>query len=526
MIEQDSPAAKPGHARLGSYELLDQLSDSHFGPRWRVRGSSDAPRALRVITTDAPERFASAAAAVRGVDHPSLLPPIELVRPGKGLVVVTEDVPGDTLRALLQRAVHEGESIPESITLRCVLDLLEALQALEQAELRARHRPHLHGGLTLDSIHVGDDGRTRLLDPGIAALAAREACFARNPVLAAYTAPEHLDGHLFFDARSDVFSIGVVLWEGVACRSLFGAPSYTAVVARVLHEPIPRVQRERFLRGEPVSAALAVVVARALQRDPERRFQSYAELIEALRDAGRVAEHAEVASFMRGGARSLPGSIVSSLPAPPVAAPGALSPAAELDRVELFDAALESESESDSEPPPPPSSPSQLLGLEPPLPPKILVELEPEMLVELEPDPPPSTPSARPERDRTRARLELLVGTLVLVIGLAALYAFWPRDSVASSPPSARPVNRVPVTAPKPPTQLPPSPAAATSGAPGTPEPATQAVPGAAPEPSTAAGPAPQASAAGVEPERPRPARARRAPKPAPAPVEYIPDGI
>jgi hypothetical protein len=238
-----------------------------------------------------------------------------------------------------------------------------------------------------------------------------------------------------------------------------------------------------------VSAALAVVVARALQRDPERRFQSYTELSEALRGAGRVAEHAEVASFMRGGVRSLPAALVSSMPAPAVAPLRALASAPDVERVELFDAPLESE----SEPP-----------------------LEPEMVIELEPDPPPSTPSARPERDRARARLELLVGTLVLLSGLAAVYAFWPRHYVASAPTTARPAIRVRIVEPRSPALLPSPPAAAVVAASATPEATAQALPEAAPVPSAAA----------AEPMRPRPARPRRVPKPARKPAEYIPDGI
>jgi serine/threonine protein kinase len=541
MIEQH--AADPT-GRLGQYELLDRLSDSHFGARWRVRGASDVPRALRMIATEAPERFAMAAAAVRGVKHPSLLAPIELVRPGRGLAIVTEDVPGETLHSLLDRAVRHGESIPESIALRSVLDLLEALQALEQAEGGAPVGPHLHGGLTLDAIHVGADGRTRLLDPGVVAMVAREPRFARNPALAAYTAPEHADGSARFDARSDVFSLGVVLWELVACRSLFWAPTYDAVIERVLHEPIPRIQRERFLRGEPVSAALAVLVGRALQRDPEKRFQSYAELSEALQDVGRVADRDEVAAFVEGGMRSLLTSgIVSSLPAPalPVERPRLLEPppasvypqpAPAYEELSPVDA---DPMPVDADPMPVDADPMPLYAQATTLYPEPTT-LYPEPTPGNEADPPPAISSARPIAERPRARLEVLVGTLVLVIGAAVVYSLWTRG--ADGPPTnARPSIPMPIAKPRPHVApaVPTSPRAASAAftapaAPAAPARAASVPPMSAPHGSAAitepTAPAPAATGAPPRPKRAPGARAKRAAQPAAAPAVYIPDDI
>ena len=524
MGQQDS--SSDAQDRLGPYQLLGPLSDSYFGRRVRLGGGPhDGPRAARLITTDAPERFASAAAAIRGVEHPSLLSPLELVRPGRGLAVVTENIPGETLSTLLQRSIQRGESIPESIALRSSIDLLEALQALERADGRTRRGSHLHGGLTPDSVLVGADGRTRLIDPGIAAAAAREPRFARDPLRAAYSAPEHADGLVGFDARSDVFSLGVALWEVLACRSLFGADSYEAVLRRVMSPRVARIQRERFLRGEPVSAALAAVVDRALQRDPERRYQSYEELLEALRGAGRVAAHDEVASFLAGGMRSLRAA-VESVPAPgrapesgPAAKPAAKPPAAK--------PAVAARVEAPSPPPP----------------------------IELEPLPPPVTPPRvfprssepapgdgfvvsdleRAEPGRSRRVVQLLVAlTILVILGLVAMRRGDAVQKDAAVRASAAGGTATEAGDPTPQSSSSPRTNAAARPAPKHVSVLTQVPPPAAADPALAPAPTPAPSAAPpvvvvpppaphkrVEQLRPR----RRAPVSAPL-HEYIPDDI
>lgn len=512
MSEQDS--SFDTHGRLGAYQRLEPLSDSFFGPRLRVGGGPrDAVRAARLIITEAPERFASAAAAIRGVEHASLVSPLELVRPGRGLAVVAADVAGETLRSLLQRTVQRGESIPDSIALRSAIDLLEGLQALERADDRPVHAPHLYGGLTPDSIHVGADGRTRLLDPGIAAAAAREPAFARHPVRAAYTAPEHAEGWLGFDAHSDVFSLGVVLWEVLACRSLFGAASYEAVLERVLHERITRIQRERFLRGEPVSAALATVVDHALQRDPQQRLQSYEQLCDALAGAGRVAEHDEVASFVSGGMRSLRAASESV----PVAAPRTAP-------VLRARADCSPPTRTKLEPPPPLIAP-------PPRsfrPAHDLAASEGFVVSDLE----------RTEHGRQRSLVPWLVGiAIVMILGLVAFRSTKAVDHEAQLKASAGAG-----TASEPPATPPAASNGSSSAAAAArrarkhalatieaPTPSAPASPPASPaevEATATPPPAPPASPAAlprVEPLRPR----RRPPTPVSVPLhEYIPDGI
>jgi serine/threonine-protein kinase len=320
MIEVETATERT--VRLGGYELLEPLSDSFFGVRHRVRREEGGPvRAARVIADTAAGPIDGAAAALCNVQHPLLFSPIEIVRSARQLAVITVHVEGQTVRTLVKHAAEASESIPPVIGVRITLDLVEALQALASSA-EAAEGSSLYGGLTPDSIHVGEDGVTRLLDPGVAAAAARSTRFALHPVLCAYTAPEHIDAGGDFTVRSDVFSLGVLLWEMLACRSLFESNDYEQVCERVLHAPIPRLQREHFLRGEPIAAALASVVAQALFRNPELRFQSYEHFASALRECSSIAEHEHVAAFMRGGVPEMTPD-VPSVPAPKLAAEAA-----------------------------------------------------------------------------------------------------------------------------------------------------------------------------------------------------------
>ncbi|HEY2733758.1 MAG TPA: protein kinase, partial [Polyangiales bacterium] len=256
-----STAAESRPAGLGRYRFRETLSTSFFGPRYRVdydgtSGHSDAPHAasaadaahganviharssmhprpdmplaLRLVEVDAPnllERIARAVQAVREVDHRCVLRPVQIVRASTRLGIVTPNIEGVTLARLLEDSSVRGESIPPSIALRIVSDILYGLQALSDQGPPGRRRDWGYGGVTPDSILVGLDGQTRYLDPGVASAAARQPCWSHEAAALAYTAPEQTGADANFDASSDNFSVGVMLWEMLTCRPLFGADS-------------------------------------------------------------------------------------------------------------------------------------------------------------------------------------------------------------------------------------------------------------------------------------------------------------
>jgi hypothetical protein len=313
----NSPAIQEAGQEFHKYRLREPLSDSFLGTRYRAVSSSSvsaraasnafgsdwsgirrtafALRLLRAPSAGLIERVARAAKAVRFLEHPNVLAPIQLIRSQTRLGVITQDIDGFTLSEVLRRASTRGEALPQPMALRIALDVLEGVCALHACEPDAAKYLFACGGLTPDSVHVGKDGCTRLLDPGVAGAAAKIPFWGHDPVALAYTAPEHSGAEPDFNPSSDAFSVGAMLWEMLAGRSLFGAATATETLEHLHKSVIPRVQRHQFVRGEPIAAAVAQVVAHALQRDPQLRYKNCRELATSLFHADEVATYSDVA---------------------------------------------------------------------------------------------------------------------------------------------------------------------------------------------------------------------------------------
>jgi hypothetical protein len=322
MIQSSVGDSRP--AGLGKYRFREVLSTSFFGSRYHVtyeavggrseppssegqaqssmRPRPDLPLAMRLVQAEAPsllEQLARAAQAVRELEHPALLRPFQIVRSSTRLGIVTPNLPGITLAQLLEDANARQECIPPAVTIRIVSDVLSGLEALRDYSRALRLKELLYGGLTPDSIFIGLDGQARLIDPGVASAAARQPTWSHEAAALAYTSPEQTGADASFDARSDTFSIGVILWELLTSRPLFGAATAAQTLERLHRAPIPRVQRHQFVRGEPIAFALAQTVAQALRRELKYRFPSYAALSDALAQAGDLASSEEVAEVVQ-----------------------------------------------------------------------------------------------------------------------------------------------------------------------------------------------------------------------------------
>jgi serine/threonine-protein kinase len=299
-----------GH-RLGRYEVLVKLATGGMAVVYigRAQGLAGFERlvALKVLHQNLAHEeefvrmFLDEARLAARIRHPNVVPTIDISdTPDTGFFIVMDYVEGDHLGALLAGAHKTGGPLPLPVTLRVIADALAGLGAAH--DLRSERGELLklvHRDVSPHNIMVGSDGVARLTDFGVAKAENRLA-HTRDGQLKgklAYMAPEQaLRGNC--DARSDLFAMGVILWEAVTGRRLFRADNPGATLTKLLHDPIvaPSTIDPRL---EPLDALLA----RALDRNPDGRYQSAEALIDAIErvapDVGGLASLREVSAVVR-----------------------------------------------------------------------------------------------------------------------------------------------------------------------------------------------------------------------------------
>jgi serine/threonine-protein kinase len=143
----------------------------------------------------------------------------------------------------------------------------------------------LHRDVTPPNILLDELGVVKLADFGLARAMDRGRMTRANVVKGkvSYLAPELVQGHSP-SVQSDLFGVGIVLWEALTMQRLFGAENDVAAALLVRDAQVPLIGMKR----PSVPLTLARVVHRALERDPARRYRSAGEMLEALRDLLRV----------------------------------------------------------------------------------------------------------------------------------------------------------------------------------------------------------------------------------------------
>jgi len=273
LLGGDGDARPPGTV-MGAYRIERRLGAGGMGAVYLAHDTMlGRPVTLKVLHPDAgadakrQERLRFEARAAAGLAHPNIATVYALEEFDGELCIVGEFVPGRTARELLE----EGPLGLQDV-LRIATDVARALEA-------AHARGILHRDLKPENILVGDNGVTRVLDFGIA----RPLTPPEGPRLTAtgmvigtpgYISPEQLEG-AHGDARSDLFSFGIVLYELVTGANPFQGPTPASTAARILTLAPPPPSRVN-----PISPpALDAVVARCLRKDPAARYQAAAEVI-------------------------------------------------------------------------------------------------------------------------------------------------------------------------------------------------------------------------------------------------------
>ena len=288
-----SPSQSPVGRQIGQYQVLSQLGAGGMGEVFLARDLRlDRKVAIKMLPAEFTQdpsrlrRFEREARAASALNHPNIITIYEIgeavTEHGQAHFIATEFIEGRTLRQLADKTFGINE------VLEIAAQVASALAAAHQAGI-------IHRDIKPENLMVRPDGLVKVLDFGLAKLAAppadsnlEEAATlqigdrtAPGMILGTlrYMSPEQARG-LEVDARSDIFSLGTVMYEMLAGRAPFNGPTMSDIIAAILTaEPPPLTS----LRPE-MQPELQRIVGKALRKNKDERYQTCKDLLVDLKD--------------------------------------------------------------------------------------------------------------------------------------------------------------------------------------------------------------------------------------------------
>jgi serine/threonine-protein kinase len=301
--EQDTVARNIGRYTLFREVARGGMATVHLG---RLRGVGGFARTVAIKRLHPPfardpefvSMFLDEARLAARVQHPNVVPVLDVLAAEGELFLVMDYVHGEALSRLLKRAYASEIPVPATIVCGIVIDLLYGLHAAHEA-LSERGDPlHIvHRDVSPQNILVGVDGVARVLDFGIAKAAQRVHPSTRSGQIKGkliYMAPEQV-GTSQVDRRTDVYAAAVVLWEALTGERFFPPLDTGQLIAQILtrdHAPPTRYKKE-------LPAGIDEVVMRGLARDPAHRFATAHEMAGELERIASPATPREIGAWVK-----------------------------------------------------------------------------------------------------------------------------------------------------------------------------------------------------------------------------------
>jgi serine/threonine-protein kinase len=240
--------------------------------------------------------FVDEARLAARIRHPNVVATLDVLAVSDELLIVMEYVHGESLAELTRLAAARKARIPPAVASAVISDVLAGLHAAHEAtDEQGRSLGVVHRDVSPANVLVGADGVSRLADFGVAKAAGRLQVTREGQVKGkiAYMAPEQVRGQPV-GRGADVYGASVVLWELLTGRRLFHGQRDAQVIEKILYGNIDAPSAIASSVPEPLNA----VVLRGLAREPQARFATAYEMMQAVTLAVPPASASEVGDWI------------------------------------------------------------------------------------------------------------------------------------------------------------------------------------------------------------------------------------
>jgi hypothetical protein len=321
-----------GKTLSGRYQIQEMLGQGGMSAVYKAQD----PNLRRVVavklihghlSSDAEfvRRFQEEGAAVARLRHPNIIQVFDFNHDGDTYYIVFEFIPGESLQGHLKRLIDSGRKMGIDDVTKHAANVCDALDYAHKQGI-------VHRDVKPANIMLNVQNQAILMDFGIVKIVGGDSHTATGAVVgtARYISPEQIRGEQI-DGRSDVYAMGVVLYEMLSGQPPFKADSAMTLMMMHINDPVPDI---RDLRSD-VPPDLAAVVQKALAKNPNERYQSAAEMARALRAVGQggITAAAATAAAATSPAANVDATVLEPTPVPPSrpaekAAPAAVAAAA------------------------------------------------------------------------------------------------------------------------------------------------------------------------------------------------------
>ena len=284
------------------YKIIEKLGEGGMGEVYKALDNKlDRFVALKFLspqfstTEDEKRRFIKEAKAASSLNHPNIctiydIHEYEDLQFRKQLFMVMEYVEGETIKNIV--GAYSNKPLPINDVINIGIQIAEGLNA-------AHEKGIIHRDIKPENIMLRKDGRVQVMDFGLAKLyytseVSRLTKSGTTMGTLGYMSPEQVEG-LEVDYRSDIFSLGVVLYELLAGESPFKGIHDAAVIYKIVNSEAPPLSTIR----KDIDPLLDLIILKCLEKDKERRYQSSKEFADDLRNIKKIYEREDIKHIVK-----------------------------------------------------------------------------------------------------------------------------------------------------------------------------------------------------------------------------------